>query len=215
MSTDPTPPSAGRRALLFHASVVADLLDGQLDACLSGCRLSPREFEIATVLSVRGPTSPTDVANLTGVPAPSVSRVLAGLERAELVAERSHPTDRRSRLIELTPTGRTAFGEAQEAFLGLLADVSDALGDSLAVVDFAVRRLEWALRSISNRPIPMPLPAPDATVQSLHYAGPRLRLDDETEVLDYIEWIRARRPRAPQRQGPGPSAAGPGPADAP
>ena len=68
------------RALLLHASVVADLLGGLLDAHLAPARLTPREFEIATVLITRGPLPPGEIAVATGVPAPTASsRALAAL----------------------------------------------------------------------------------------------------------------------------------------
>jgi len=196
MSNDSTQAAADRRAVLFHASVVADLVDTLLEARLHGCRLSPREFQVATVLVTRGSLPPTGIAAATGVPAPSISRVIAGLERTGLVVQRTHPSDRRSRLVELTGDGRAAFAEAQAAFTGLFDSIAGALGESLSVADFGVRRLEWALRTISGRPIPTPLASP-VEIQSLHYPGQRLSLEAEAEVLEYIEWIRARRRAGP------------------
>ena len=180
------------RALLFHASVVADLLDALLERHLAPTRLTPREFEIATVLRTRGPLPPGEIATVTGVPAPSVSRVLGRMEAARLVAVADNPTDRRSRIFSLTKDGTDAFAEAQAAFDGLFGAVAARLASGLPVVDASVLHLEWALRSVAGVEVPEPLASPSATSHVLHYAGPPLRLDEEAEVLDYIDWLRQR-----------------------
>ena len=181
------------RALLLHAAVVSDLLDGLLEAALADCRLTPREFEIATVLVTRGPLPPGEIGTITGVPAPSVSRLVAGMVRTGLVSHAAHPRDRRSRLVSLTSSGTTAYEEAQAAFSRLYDAVAGELGDSAPAVDGAVRRLEWALRSVAGMPIPEPLASDGPTLQSVSYPGPRLALDEEAEVVDYIAWLRHRR----------------------
>lgn len=180
-----------RGAILLHATVVADLLDGLLDRFLSTSPLAPREFEIMTVLSVRGPQPPSVLSAVTGVPAPSVSRVTGRLERAGMVTQTSNPTDRRSRIVALTDRGRAAFDTAQAAFRELYGAVVDTLGEELPVAAFGVRRLEWALRVVSGTPVSEP-PGIEGGVHALHYAGPALDAQEEAEVLDYIEWVRAR-----------------------
>lgn len=179
-------------ALLLRAAAVADLLEGLLERCLSGSSLSPREFEIATVLSVRGPQSPSELAGVTGVPAPSVSRVTGRLERAGLLRQQAHASDRRSRLFELTPNGRAAFAAAQAEFRKLYLKVAETLGPGLPVAAFGLRRLEWALRVVSGEFVPDALTVPEGP-RTLPYRGRALTAFEEAEVLDYIEWVRSRR----------------------
>jgi DNA-binding MarR family transcriptional regulator len=187
------------RALLLHATVAADLLDAQIAAHLAGAPLSPREFEVATVLATRGAVAPGEIATVTGVPAPSVSRITARLLRDRLVAQREHPSDARSRLLDLTPAGRRAFDATQERFALLFQAVAEQLGEALPLVDGAVRRLEWALRTVAGVPSPEPLVAAEGDAQRMDYAGQRLSLAQEAEVTAYIAWIRSRdagpRPR--------------------
>jgi DNA-binding MarR family transcriptional regulator len=189
MSTDAINDPQG--SILLHAAAVADLLDGLIEQYLSASPLTPRQFEIMTVLSVRGPQSPSELAAVTGVPAPSVSRVTGLLERQAMLHGRANPSDRRSRILALTDEGHAAFTAAQAEFRKLHAAVADTLGSGLSVVAFGVRRLEWAIRVVSGTSIPDPFAT--ATTQALHYRGPALDAQEEAEVLDYIEWVRARR----------------------
>ncbi len=77
--------------MLFHASVASDLLGGLLDVRLAGTGLSPRAFQVATVLATRGPPPPGELAAVTGVPSPSMSRIVAAMGRDGLVTVRAHP----------------------------------------------------------------------------------------------------------------------------
>jgi DNA-binding MarR family transcriptional regulator len=187
------------RAILFHAAVVADLLDGLLDRQLAATRLKPREFEIATVLATRGPMSPGEIATVSGVPAPSVSRVIGQMEAAGLVSQAANPTDGRSRIVRMTSEGSAAFEGAQAAFLELLGAVQAHLGEGLPMAAAAVHRLEWALRSVAGVEVADPVEDLAATSSTLHYAGAPLRLDEEAEVLDYIDWLRHRAGREKAR----------------
>ncbi len=180
------------RAVLFHASVASDLLGSLLDERLAGTGLSPRAFEVATVLATRGPLPPGELAAVTGVPSPSMSRIVAGMQRDGLVTVRAHPTDRRSRVVELSEDGRRAFATAQTAFLALLEELHGALGESASLVAWGVRRLEWALRMVGGAEQVAPLP--DAGAHAVFYAGTRLHPEQEAELLTYLDWLRHRGP---------------------
>lgn len=188
-------------AILFHVAVVADLLDGLLEGQLKPTRLTPREFQVATVLVTRGPMPPGEIATVTGVPAPSVSRFLASMERRGLVTQSVNPADRRSRIVSLTGEGSSAFAEAQAAFRELFKAVATRLGSELAVTDASIHRLEWALRGIAGVDTPVPVEVPSARSHVLHYPGAPLGLDEEAELLDYIEWLRQRAARRNRRGG--------------
>ena len=189
-----TPPLA-ERGLLFHVAVVADLFGGALEARLADGPLSARGFEVATVLVTRGPLSPGEIADITGVPAPSISKVVARMEAMGLVRHSPHPSDGRSRLVALTPPGRRAFEVARTSFARLYDDLQHELGSSTELVDSAVRRLEWGLRRLAGLPVPAPLTgAPTGGL--LAYPGEQLTPAEETEVLDFVDWLRHRSRRA-------------------
>lgn len=188
-------------AILFHVAVVADLLDGLLEDELKPTPLTPREFQVATVLVTRGPMPPGEIATVTGVPAPSISRFLGSMEGRGLVTQSVNPADRRSRIVSLTDEGLSAFAESQAAFQELFRAVATRLGSELAVTDASIHRLEWALRGIAGIDTPVPVEVPSARSHVLHYPGAPLRLEEEAEVLDFIEWLRQRAARRSRRGG--------------
>jgi len=56
--------------------------------------------------------SPRELAILEQVQPPTVTRLIASLERADLVTRRVHPKDRRQLIIELTPSGTKLIAAA-------------------------------------------------------------------------------------------------------
>jgi DNA-binding MarR family transcriptional regulator len=78
------------------------------------------------LLSIRaiGPTEPGTLAEILDIAPPSVSSLLATLERANLITRRPDPTNRRRVIVELTAEGTKAVDESigqqtdgEEAFL--------------------------------------------------------------------------------------------------
>ena len=67
-----------------------------------------------------GPLTPSEFADRERVQRPTITRVVAKLEDAELVARAADPTDGRSSLIALTPKGAALLAEVRtrkDAFL--------------------------------------------------------------------------------------------------
>jgi DNA-binding MarR family transcriptional regulator len=60
----------------------------------------------------------------------SVQRVADVLQQEGLVAYRSHPTDRRTKLVELTPQGRAVLDAIYQRQLAWSADVTRHLGEA-------------------------------------------------------------------------------------
>jgi DNA-binding MarR family transcriptional regulator len=185
-------PGLAERGLLFHLAVVEDLFAGALEARLAGAPLSARGFEVASVLVTRGPLSPGEIADITGVPAPSISKVVARMEATGLVRTSPHPTDGRSRVVALTRPGRRAFDVTRSSFGRLYDELATELGSSVDLVDWAVRRLEWGMRRLMGLSPPSPLESTPAARQ-LTYPGEPLTPDEETEALDFVDWLRHRR----------------------
>ncbi len=119
-----------------------------------------------------------------------MSRIVAAMRRQGLVTVTPHPTDRRSRVVDLTDAGRTAFAVGQAVFLDLLSELQDELGDSAPLIAWGVRRLEAALRTVGGAARVAPLPEPGR--HATFYAGERLRPEQEAELLSYLEWLRHR-----------------------
>lgn len=76
--------------------------------------LELRHFAVLIALSARGPLSQSALVAATGSDKASMVRVIDDLERAELVARRPVPGDRRVHAIEMTARGRDAFDAAHQ-----------------------------------------------------------------------------------------------------
>ena len=74
--------------------------------------LSAVQFSALSSLYRNGSMSPRELAVLEQVQPPTVTRLIASLERADLVTRRVHATDRRQLVIELTPSGTKLIAAA-------------------------------------------------------------------------------------------------------
>ena len=90
-----------------------------------------------------GPVRPGDLARTEAVAAPTLTRLIAELERRGFLTRRPDPADGRSYLVEATGAGAEAvlqaLAERAEHVAALLADLSD---DQLAYVAAALPALE-------------------------------------------------------------------------
>jgi DNA-binding MarR family transcriptional regulator len=67
--------------------------------------VSPGAFSALAALSTAGPLRPGDLAAREGVAAPTMTRIVAGLEEAGYVRRAPDPQDRRAVLVQLTEQG--------------------------------------------------------------------------------------------------------------
>lgn len=162
--------------------------DSLVDAGISG-----REFWIISLLAAQGPVTPGEIASRSGIPATSISKVVARLASRGLIEETANPEDGRSRLVSISAGGRAAIKAAQGRFGLLHRRMYELLGPEMADVIWSLRRLEWALRQIGPF-------TPDEMASTRHrvpswirYSGPALTADEESEVLRYIGWMVHRR----------------------
>jgi DNA-binding MarR family transcriptional regulator len=70
-------------------------------------------------LGLRDMVTARDIGISYGFPKNTLSRAIVTLEKRGLVRRQRHPTDRRSFLLSLTPTGRAIFEETLPHFVGL------------------------------------------------------------------------------------------------
>jgi DNA-binding MarR family transcriptional regulator len=71
--------------------------------------LSSAQYSAMAVLYDRGPLPLVDLARAERVTHPTMSRLIAGLERRGIVERQSNAEDRRSRRVTLTETGRSLY----------------------------------------------------------------------------------------------------------
>jgi DNA-binding MarR family transcriptional regulator len=67
--------------------------------------VSPGAFSALAALSAAGPLRPGDLAVREGVAAPTMTRIVAGLEESGYVRRAPDPQDRRAVLVDLTDAG--------------------------------------------------------------------------------------------------------------
>lgn len=187
------PSRAGGLTILFELGVVSRLTGTILDRALIDAGITAREFFMLSVIAGMGPLTPGDIAQRSGIPAPTVSKLLARMFERGLATEDEHPSDGRSRIISLTPAGRQAIADAQPGFGQVLRAWYDLLGDEVADIHWSLRRLDWALREIGGFEQHDEESVRNLNPGWIRYSGPPLTADEEGEVVRYIEWILHRR----------------------
>src|SRR3954464_10206499 len=77
----------------------------------AGGGLSPSLTAALATVERHGPLTPSELADRERVQRPTITRVVAKLEEAELIARTADPLDGRSSLIALTPKGAALLAE--------------------------------------------------------------------------------------------------------
>ena len=92
--------------------------------------LSPARASVLSVLVFGGARSVGELAQAEQVSAPTMSRMLAGMERAKLVRRRRHPGDARAVRVEATAAGRRLLAAGRERRLERLEELLEGVGDA-------------------------------------------------------------------------------------
>lgn len=99
--------------------------------------LSPARFQVLQALSGGKVLSMVDLADRLSVTKRNVTTLVDGMEKDGLATRSPHPTDRRSKLIELTPSGEVAFSEAakvqRDHLEKLLSNLEPAQREAVAI----------------------------------------------------------------------------------
>lgn len=115
VSADPTARMVAG-AFLELAPQLIRLLSSTLDLQPG---LTLRQFRVLQQLG-GGPQRARDLANSTGVTAPTMSAALANLESLGLIERTRDPEDGRAALVAITPTGSAALEYTSDVLMGAL-----------------------------------------------------------------------------------------------
>lgn len=85
---------------------------GGFGRLMAGVGLEPRHFAVLRAIGEAGGQSQQAVAQRLHIPASTMVSLLDHLEREGLVERRPHPTDRRTRLLQLTVRGEQVLDQA-------------------------------------------------------------------------------------------------------
>ncbi|GAA2810324.1 MarR family transcriptional regulator [Saccharopolyspora taberi] len=133
------------RTLASRLRVAVVRLNRRLRAQSTGSAITLTQMSALACLNKVGAMTPGALAAKEGVQPPSMTRVIASLEEAGLVARRAHPTDGRQAIVELTEAGKARIDEevsARERWLDLqLADLSKEERDTLCRAAEIIDRL--------------------------------------------------------------------------
>ena len=121
--TDPRPGSDAERLAL-----VMGRLNRRLQAATGG--LSHGLLSAMAVIATRGPLRLSDLAQLEGVSAPSMTRTVAELEARGYVVRSSDPVDGRAVLVAAVDAGTAAILDARTTRAQLVAELLATLDDT-------------------------------------------------------------------------------------
>lgn len=114
------------RAILFARRYRA-LLDEQLRPLGYG---TARMEALSTIERSTEPSAQISIAKRIGIEGPTLTRMLDTLEAEGLVVRRADPSDRRTKLIELTDDGRRALADIMDVAHAFRAQVLKDLSDA-------------------------------------------------------------------------------------
>ncbi|HEY1968905.1 MAG TPA: MarR family transcriptional regulator [Pseudonocardia sp.] len=105
--------------------------------------LSPVQVSALDSLHQHGTLTPRELAGKERIAPPTMTKLIASLEEADLVARQPHPTDRRQVILRLTPAGAkqlTAEASTTEHWLAkrldeLTGPERDTLAAAIPIID--------------------------------------------------------------------------------
>jgi DNA-binding MarR family transcriptional regulator len=141
-----------RRNVLFRLFILGQLANDLVDSAMRRDKLNPNGFAVASAIRAFQPITPTELANLLGMPPTTLSSYLRRLEARRHVKRRPNPDDGRSSLFELTKLGDRYVVAGFPALRGSIARVEEHLDYPAEDLDLALDRLEDAMRRALSRP---------------------------------------------------------------
>jgi DNA-binding MarR family transcriptional regulator len=116
--------------LCLHAQRAARALARRFDAALRPLGLTNGQFSLMMSLNRPKPPGMAPVAALLAMDRTTLTAALKPLQRRGLVTVAADPTDRRSRLLALTPAGRKLLARAVPIWERTSAEVEAGLADA-------------------------------------------------------------------------------------
>jgi len=146
-----------RSSVLFDLFAASQRVRTLLVAAMEGSGLTPDEYAVYSALLEFEPLSPTEMAQVVGMPPTTMSHYVREMRERAHVEEEPNPRDGRSRMLRLTASGRAAHRRANGAFeeaysrfvahLGRPGDAKRALEEIEAAADAALERLSRDARA--------------------------------------------------------------------
>lgn len=114
--------------------------------------LTPTQASTLGVIARRGPVSLSELAHVERLNPTMLSRVIAKLDGAGLIAREPHPDDQRSAVVDVTEHGRTTAARIRNNRTKEVAHAADALGaEHQRLLTDAVPALEALVDQLRTR----------------------------------------------------------------
>lgn len=113
--------------ILRHIARVSRAVVSAYDPALAPHGLTGHQFNLMMTLGNMGPMTVGALADVLGMDASGIPRAIRPLADEDLVAVQ-RGTDRRQRLLSLTPAGRNRLDKATPAWSRVQAELVDAIG---------------------------------------------------------------------------------------
>jgi DNA-binding MarR family transcriptional regulator len=149
-TSDPQPDACSDDPeLAARLRLVVNRLARQMRAEASSGSLTPSLDSVLISIEVHGPISLGQLAAREGVTPPSITRMIAELERRDLVRREADPGDRRVAYVSLTGEGRRTVQRTRTRKTAFLAKRLRRLNDAeVAVLREALPVLEGLLKDV-------------------------------------------------------------------
>jgi DNA-binding MarR family transcriptional regulator len=118
--------------LCLHVQRAARALARRFDDAFRPLGLTNGQFSLMMALNQPAPPPMGRIAAFLAMDRTTLTAALKPLERRRLVAVRPHPTDRRSRVPALTPSGRSLLAQAVPIWTETHREVEALLGEGEA-----------------------------------------------------------------------------------
>ncbi len=146
----PTPAANPPRNVLIQLFILGQLAAQLLTREFASEGIDRNDYAVLTVIGAYGPVTPTELANILGVPPTTLS---ASIRRLGVdVARTPHPSDRRSYLLELTPSGVERAQRGRPALGRSLQAIRDQAGARTPALEEALLELQQVLRAALDAP---------------------------------------------------------------
>ena len=103
-------------SILFDFFAASQRVKLLLADAMADCGLRPDEYAVYSALADGGSSSPTRLAEAVGMPPTTMSHYVRTMLERGHVRRQSNPLDRRSAILALTASGRSAHRRAAAAF---------------------------------------------------------------------------------------------------
>jgi DNA-binding MarR family transcriptional regulator len=138
--------------VLLQSFVTGQLASELLRRELEPVGMTPNQFAVQSMIRARGPLTPTALAALLGMAAPTLSAWIKRLQAGGQIRKLPHPTDGRSYLVEATEQGAEELEAAYPGFGSALTRLEQELGADLDAVWQGGVTFEAALRAALESP---------------------------------------------------------------